>query len=80
MSVHDSHRGGPGSSGSSRRHSSRPSVFRDAWGGRWLGFDLSQVEEVEVLELLQDAWLSVAPKALAASYERAGNERSQNSR
>lgn len=41
----------------------RPTVFRDAWGGRWLGFELSQVEEVEVFELLEDSWLSVAPPA-----------------
>jgi hypothetical protein len=54
-----------------------PVVFRDAWGGRWLGIDLSQVDEGEVLELLEDAWLSVTRKALAASYERRGSERWQ---
>ena len=47
-----------------------PVAFRDAWSGRWLGIDLSQVKEADVLELLEDAWLSVAPKVLAARYER----------
>jgi hypothetical protein len=47
-----------------------PRAFRDAWGGRWLGIDLSEVEEAEVCCLLEDAWLSVAPKSLAASYEQ----------
>lgn len=55
-----------------------PAVFRDAWGGRWLGIDLAQVTEAEVLALLEDAWLSVAPKALAASYERRGAGGSQS--
>jgi hypothetical protein len=47
-----------------------PQVFRNAWGGRWLGIDLSEVTEPEALRLLEDAWLSVAPKSLAASYEQ----------
>ena len=49
-----------------------PIVFRDAWGGRWLGIDLPLVEEGEVLRLLEDAWLSVAPTSLVASYRDRG--------
>lgn len=62
-----------------QRVRAKPCVFRDAWSGRWLGFDLSQIEEIEVLELLEDAWLSVTPRSLAESYERRGNECSQSS-
>lgn len=55
-----------------------PAAFRDAWGGRWLGIELAEVNEAAVLELLEDAWLSVAPKALAALYERRGAGGSQS--
>ncbi|NIQ57204.1 MAG: hypothetical protein GWN71_28640 [Gammaproteobacteria bacterium] len=48
----------------------QPSAFRDAWGGRWLGIDLTEVNEAEVIELLEGAWRSLAPKMLAASYDR----------
>lgn len=34
-----------------------PAALSDAWGGRWLGIDLAEVNEAEVLDLLEDAWL-----------------------
>src|SRR5690606_20797173 len=46
----------------------RPERFRNAWGGRWLGIELERVDEPEVLGLLRDAWLSIAPASLAARH------------
>jgi hypothetical protein len=45
-------------------------TFRNAWGGRWLGIDLSRVDDSEAKELLEDAWRSIAPRSVVASYDR----------
>lgn len=47
-------------------------TFRNAWGGRWLGIELSRVDDSEAKELLEDAWRSIAPKSVVASYDKAG--------
>jgi hypothetical protein len=49
-----------------------PATFRNAWGGRWLGIELSGVDESAAAELLEDAWRSVAPKSVVAAYEEGG--------
>jgi len=45
-----------------------PAVYRDAWGGRWLGVELSLADEAAISDLLEDAWRMVAPKRLAAQH------------
>ena len=47
-----------------------PTVFRDAWGGRWLGIDLARAQEDDVLPLMEDAWRAAAPKTLTATFTR----------
>ena len=47
-----------------------PETFRDAWGGRWLGIDLSRVNDSEARELLKGAWRAVAPRSVVASYDK----------
>ena len=32
-----------------------PATFRDAWGGRWVGIDLSRVSRTMLRDLLRDA-------------------------
>ena len=39
-------------------------TFRDVWGGRWVGVDLSRVTTRTLRELLRDAWELTAPKTL----------------
>ena len=46
-----------------------PATFRNAWGGRWLGMDLRRVDESTAIELLEDAWRSIAPKRVVAAYD-----------
>jgi hypothetical protein len=41
-----------------------PKVYRDVWGGRWMGVQLRAVTRVELKELLLDAWRLAAPKTL----------------
>lgn len=41
-----------------------PAAFRDAWGGRWMGIDLSRVEDSKAKELLEDAWRSIDRKSV----------------
>ncbi len=43
-----------------------PEVYRDAWGGKWLGITLARAQGREVFELLMDAWKLAAPKSLGA--------------
>ncbi len=44
---------------------SDPEAFRDVWGGRWVGVDLSRVPAEELRELILDAYALAAPKRLA---------------
>lgn len=43
-----------------------PGVYRDAWGGRWVGVRLDAVEAEEVAGLVRAAYRLVAPKGLGA--------------
>jgi hypothetical protein len=43
-----------------------PDTFRDVWGGRWVGVDLSRVSPEETRELLVEAYCLAAPRKLAA--------------
>ena len=47
---------------------STPGLFRDVWAGRWIGMDIDSVNENVLRDLLEDAWLLTAPRALAKSY------------
>lgn len=42
-----------------------PEVYRDVWGGKWMGITLSRASPRSVMELLMDAWRLAAPKSLA---------------
>lgn len=42
---------------------SNPDAFSDAWGGRWLAVELSQVASDEFRALLEDAYRLVAPRS-----------------
>lgn len=42
-----------------------PNVYRDVWGGKWMGITLSLAVPRNVMELLMDAWRLAAPKSLA---------------
>lgn len=33
-----------------------PTIYRDVWGGRWMGVELAQITPAELEELLQEAW------------------------
>src|SRR5690606_38558888 len=46
---------------------SDPETFRDVWGGRWVGVELTRIDIEELRELLLDAYCLAAPKKLAAS-------------
>jgi hypothetical protein len=48
-----------------------PVTFRNAWGKRWLGIDLSRLDESSAKELLEDAWRSIAPRSVVAAYGEA---------
>jgi hypothetical protein len=39
-------------------------AFRNVWGGRWVGVNLSRVTERTLRELLHDAWELTAPATL----------------
>ncbi len=41
-----------------------PDTFRDVWGGRWIGVNLSRVGVKQLRELIEDAWRLTAPKAV----------------
>lgn len=43
---------------------SSPDIYRDVWGGRWVGVDLSRVDTGELRELLIEAYCLAAPKSL----------------
>lgn len=45
---------------------SAPEVYRDAWGGRWMGVMLAQVSAEVLREHILDAYCLAAPKRLAA--------------
>jgi hypothetical protein len=51
---------------------SDPSTYRDVWGGRWVGVDLSRADPAELLELLVEAYSLAAPKKLVAEVKRLG--------
>lgn len=42
------------------------SVFRDAWGGRWVRIDLARIDAEELSDLILEAYCLAAPKKLAA--------------
>lgn len=42
------------------------SVFRDAWGGRWVGIDLERIDPEELCDLILEAYCLAAPKKLGA--------------
>lgn len=48
---------------------SSPEIYRDAWGGRWLGVALDGADEGAVTDLLEDAWKKVAPKRVVAAWK-----------
>lgn len=41
-------------------------AFKDVWGGRWVGVELTRVDAAEVRELLVEAYCLAAPRALAS--------------
>ena len=43
-------------------------TFRDVWGGRWVGVDLSRVHPDLLRDLVVDAWRLAAPKSLVARH------------
>lgn len=47
-------------------------TYRDAWGGRWVGIELSRVDPGELRELIVEAFCLAAPKKVAAAV-RAGS-------
>ncbi len=63
-------------------------AFRDVWGGRWVGVNLSRVTERTLRELLHDAWELTAPKTLVTggqaqatrSVQRTGAARKRSKR
>ena len=46
-----------------------PKTYRDVWGGRWVGVDLTRVTRPELADLLADAWRLTAPKGLIKTHE-----------
>ena len=44
------------------RHDER--TYRDVWGGRWVGVELSRADPDELCELLLEAYCLAAPKTL----------------
>lgn len=41
-------------------------TYRDVWGGRWVGVELSRADATELQELMVEAYCLAAPKALAS--------------
>ena len=54
---------------------SDPETFRDVWGGRWIGVDLSRIDPAELQALLLDGYCLAAPRSLAAEARRVGGPR-----
>ena len=46
-----------------------PDVFRDVWGGRWVGVRLDGIDADELRQLVTDAYCLVAPKRLAKAFD-----------
>ena len=51
-----------------RAFASDPEVYRDVWGGRWVGVTLERVEADALRALIVDAWRLAAPRALARAH------------
>lgn len=45
---------------------SDPTVYRDAWGSRWVGVDLRGVDPTELRSLIVEGYCLAAPKPLHA--------------
>ena len=41
-----------------------PAIFRDAWGGKWVGVKLEGVDRARLRVLIEEAWALAAPKKL----------------
>lgn len=48
---------------------SDPEAYRDVWGGRWVGVELSRVAPDTLRSLILDSYCLAAPKRLAASVQ-----------
>lgn len=48
-----------------------PRVYRDVWGGRWVGVELASAPAADLTELLLEAYCLAAPRKLSAEA-RAG--------
>ena len=58
---------------------SDPDTFRDVWGGRSVGIDLSRIDPAELQELLLAGYCLAAPRTLAAQVRRRTTDLQQGS-
>src|SRR5687768_25102 len=50
-------------------------TYRDVWGGRWVGVDLTRITRTELRDLLLAAWTLAAPRSLVRAQVATRSER-----